>query len=1205
MCRAKLWLTALAGCLFLALRPELALALDPSRTILQYNCRSWQRENGLPANGINAIIQTKDGFLWLGTRKGLVRFDGIEFNVLPLPEDPHFRFQTISALANSRDGGLWFGIQNGEFGHYRTDIGFTTMPDQPLLDPGMNLHALWESSDGGLWLGSDLPAARLVGGRTNLSRSFGDEKGCLTIFEDRRQRVWLGTVEPNLRYWAAGQLVSFPDPSITNELVLAMTEDGLGRIWIGTQFGLRCYDAALNRVALPDVPAKITCMLTDRHGVVWIGTSGSGICRFMDGQYSYFKKNDGLADDDVTTLFEDREGSVWVGTRNGLTQLSDVRFPLYWNPDTLPNAHGVCASTNGGLWVGNSSGVSYFDGHQQLVNYLWGAGLSSSWVKTPFESRNGDLYLCNARREIEILAGGKVVARHHYQDQWPNGFAEDNLGVLVAVGEKLLRVSREKLDLYAFKPGTERDFRWIRSLASCHDGTILVASVNGLYRVKNGDSKRVGVERGLPANDVLWACEDETGVIWTGLTGGVGRIQGERVDAFTRDQGLFDNFIQSIVPDHHGWLWMQSGQGIFRVRESDFTAVAEHKSPRLQCEAYDGLESVKTTETADTEYSACRTSDGRIWFPSSKGLIAVDPDHVPANASAPLVHIQRARINGADCLRQGHAEVPVGKGELEVQFDAATFIAPEKVQFRYQLEGYTTNWFEAGARRSAFFTNLKPGIYHFLVQACNADGIWSINTDSFTMELLPYYYQTGWFEAASGILGAWFLIIIYRWQVARLRQKQNKLQAANAELESRVRERTRELAEQRNLLRTLIDHLPDHFFVKDVAGKVVINNLAHARTLGVNRPEDAVGKSDQEDRARLGQVQEQSVLERGEIYNGEEMLVDPQTGKGHWYQVTKVPLHDGEGRITGLAGLRHDITDRKEWETKLHTLHQQLVKASREAGMAEVAINVLHNVGNVLNSMNISGSLIETKIQRSHGDQLTKIAALLREHEKNLAEFFHGDVRGQKLLPYFEQLAKRWQQEKKEILEEVTRLISHLDHIKQIIATQQRYARFAAMNEIVKVSEVVEEVLRLNTLNQEDRPIQIVREFSEVPDLSLDRHKLMQILVNLIQNARQACASCPQTHPQIWVRIGMANAKFVKVEVRDNGVGIAPENLNRIFSHGFTTRKDGHGFGLHSAALAAQEMAGTLTVSSPGLGQGAVFVLQIPVGTTTPSPSKS
>ena len=156
------------------------------------------------------------------------------------------------------------------------------------------------------------------------------------------------------------------------------------------------------------------------------------------------------------------------------------------------------------------------------------------------------------------------------------------------------------------------------------------------------------------------------------------------------------------------------------------------------------------------------------------------------------------------------------------------------------------------------------------------------------------------------------------------------------------------------------------------------------------------------------------------------------------------------------------------------------------------------------------------------------------------------------------------------------------------------------MNEIVRISDVVEEVLRLNTLNQEDRHIQIVREFSEVPELSLDRHKLMQILVNLVQNARQACAGSTQAHAQIWVRIGMASAKFVYVEVRDNGVGIAPENLNRIFSHGFTTRKDGHGFGLHSAALAAKEMAGTLTVSSPGLGHGAVFVLQIPVGPATP-----
>lgn len=1199
MNRAKLRSAALAGCLFLAFLPVVAMALDPSRTLQQYNCRSWQRENGLPANGINTITQTKDGFLWLGARKGLVRFDGLEFSVLPLPDDPHFRFQIISSLASSRDGGFWFGIENGGFGHYRADTGFTTLPDQPQLDPGMNLRTLHEASDGALWLGSDFPAARLVGVKTNLSRFFPQGKGCLTIFEDEQQRVWLATVEPTLLCWTGGQLVPFPDPSITNELVLAMTEDTLGRLWIGTQYGVRCYDAAFHRVTVPDVTAKITALFGDRHGAVWIGTSGKGLGRFLDGECSYLTKNDGLADNEVVTLFEDREGSLWVGARNGLSQLSDVRFPLYRNDDTLPNAHGVCASARGGLWVGNSSGVSYFDGGRQISNYSTGAGLSSTWVKMPFEARNGDLYLSNARREVEILSGGKVQARHHYEDLWPTGFTEDARGVLVAMGGKLLRIDRQNLEPYQFNPGQQSDFRWIRNLAIGRDGAILVASVNGLYRVKDGDSHRLGVEDGLPANDVNWACADESGVIWAGLVGGVARIQGARVDAFTRDQGLFDNFIQSIVPDSHGWLWMQSGQGIFRVRESSFIAVAEHKSARLPCEVYDGLESVKTTETADTEHSACRTTDGRIWFPTAKGVIAVDPDHVPDNMSAPLVHIQRARINGTDYPPQLHAEAPIGKGELEVQFDAATFIAPQKVQFRYQLEGYDTNWFEAGARRSAFFTNLKPGVYHFLVQACNADGIWGANVNSFTLELLPYYYQTGWFAVVSGTLGMWLLINAYRWRVNRLRRRQNRLQAANAALESRVRERTRELAEQRNLLRTLIDHLPDHFFVKDTEGKVLINNLAHARALGVSGPEEAVGKSDRGNPAappdQASQVQEQGVLKRGETYDGEEMLVDPQTGKGHWYQVTKVPLRDAAGRITGLAGLRHDITERKEWETKLQTLHQQLVQASREAGMAEVAVNVLHNVGNVLNSMNISGSVIEAKIQHSHGDQLAKIAALLREHELDLAAFFGKSARGQKLLPYMEKLAERWQQEKKEILEEIARLITHLDHIKQIIATQQRYARVAAMTEIVKVSEVVEEVLRLNTPHHEGRQIQIVREFSEVPELCLDRHKLMQILVNLFQNARQACAESAQARPEIRVRIGLAAGEFVNLEVRDNGMGIAPENLDRIFAHGFTTRKDGHGFGLHSAALAAKDMGGTLTASSPGVGQGAVFVLQIPV----------
>jgi ligand-binding sensor domain-containing protein len=278
------------------------------------------RQDGLPANGINAICQTKDGFLWLGAQKGLVRFDGVEFSVFRLPEDPHFRFQEISALSVSRNGGLWFGIQNGAFGHYDPDTGFTHLPDERWIQPGMDVRALREAGDGSLWVGGTCPATRYVCGHTNLTQAVAGAAGCITIFEDSKKRVWLGTLDQKFQCWEGGRLTPFPDGGITNALVLSMAEDPLGQIWVGTQFGLRCYDASLRRQPIPPQQSKIAALLVDRWGVLWLATCGNGLWRFKDGKYSSMGRLDGLADDDVTALFEDREGSLWVGTRNGLSR---------------------------------------------------------------------------------------------------------------------------------------------------------------------------------------------------------------------------------------------------------------------------------------------------------------------------------------------------------------------------------------------------------------------------------------------------------------------------------------------------------------------------------------------------------------------------------------------------------------------------------------------------------------------------------------------------------------------------------------------------------------------------------------------------------------------------------------------------------------------------------------------------------------------
>jgi PAS domain S-box-containing protein len=856
---------------------------------------------------------------------------------------------------------------------------------------------------------------------------------------------------------------------------------------------------------------------------------------------------------------------------------------------------------------------------------------------------------------------------------------------------------------------------------------LLVASVNGIFRVKDGTFQQWSMDNGFPDNDVLWVIEDSNGTLWAGLSSGICRIIGRQIRKITTNDGLFDNYVFALVPDNHGSFWMNSSRGFFRVSRKSLNDFADGKADKVECTPFDGLEAVKAVDTTDVEYSGCKTLDGRIWFPGPQGIVMANPQNLISNPVAPPTHIQRVRANGLELLTETHPAVRPGRGELEIQYTAVSFIEPQKLRFRYRLEGYDTQWIDAGVRRSAFYTNLKPGKYRFRVQACNADGFWNTADESFELELPPQFYQTTWFETLCTLLGLVALTGLYVMGVRHLGVKQRRLQEINEMLESKVAERTRELAAQRNLLRTLIDHLPDNFFVKDTGGRVVLDNIAHARMIGVQDPEEAVGKTDFDrfsgDLAEKCRADEKRVLELGEVFNGEESLVNLQTGDQRWFQTTKVPLRDDQGKIVGLAGINRDITERRKTEEELrqktalfealvnssldgilvvgrqgqkilqnqqtvdlwkipqevvdqdsdevqilHVMnmardpeafrqhmqhltshpdemirgelelkdgtvldrysapirsrdgtyygriwmfrditerkrmelemertHNELLQASRQAGMAEVATSVLHNVGNVLNSVNVSASVVEDRIKKSSTENLVKVLTLLRQHEHDLAEFLARDEKGRQLIRYLEAFVQHLDAEKADLLQELKHLGRNIEHIKEIVAMQQTYARVAGVTVIIRVSELVEDALQMNALSYERHGVTLVREFSEVPVITADRHKIIQILLNLLQNAKHACSDAGSNTPRVVVRIDMAGPGRIRIEVGDNGIGIPPENLTRIFSHGFTTRKNGHGFGLHSGALAAREMGGVLSVRSDGPGNGATFALELPV----------
>jgi signal transduction histidine kinase len=295
-----------------------------------------------------------------------------------------------------------------------------------------------------------------------------------------------------------------------------------------------------------------------------------------------------------------------------------------------------------------------------------------------------------------------------------------------------------------------------------------------------------------------------------------------------------------------------------------------------------------------------------------------------------------------------------------------------------------------------------------------------------------------------------------------------------------------------------------------------------------------------------------------------------------------------------LVGIDLDITDRVEADERERMLQQQLHDVSRKAGMAEVATNVLHNVGNVLNSVNISATLVTDRVRKPKSAGLGKVAALLQQHQADLATFVATDERAKHLPVYLTQLAERLAVDQEVTLQELDLLRKNIDHIKEIVAMQQSYSKLVGVPERLAVAHLIDDALRMNASAFTRHGVNLKCDFEDVPEIIVEKHKVLQIVVNLLRNARQACAASENSEKEVVIRTTKQRGG-VQITVADNGIGIQPEHIARIFSHGFTTKRHGHGFGLHSGALAARELGGALRVESAGPGRGATFTLDLPL----------
>ena len=394
-----------------------------------------------------------------------------------------------------------------------------------------------------------------------------------------------------------------------------------------------------------------------------------------------------------------------------------------------------------------------------------------------------------------------------------------------------------------------------------------------------------------------------------------------------------------------------------------------------------------------------------------------------------------------------------------------------------------------------------------------------------------------------------------------------------------------------------LEYVPDNIYFKDRESRFIACSRSQLRVFNLSRMEDIIGKTDfdffDEAHARPALEDEQKVIRTGEPMLGKLEKETWPDGRVTWVITDKLPLRNAQGEIVGTFGISRDVTEARRTEEALENARKELMDASRLAGMAEVATGVLHNVGNVLNSLNVSATVLANAVRESKVESLQKVAGMLTEHKDDLGAFLTQDPRGRRVPELLTALSRHFEQERERMLAELKSLQEGIDHVKDIVSMQQAYATMISVSEALDPASLMEDGVRMNAAALMRHDVEVVRDYHNAPLVQVEKGRVLQILVNLIRNAKYACDEGAPPAKRITLRV-IPQETTVDLVVEDNGIGIPPENLTQIFRHGFTTRSNGHGFGLHSSALAAREMHGTLTVHSDGTGRGAPFTLSLP-----------
>lgn len=789
-----------SACILLA-SGNSAYALNPSLDVSQYSHTAWKIRDGFTKGAIAAIAQTPDGYLWLGTEFGLVRFDGMRSVPWQPPSGEQLPSTSIMSLLAARDGSLWIGTGNG----------LAKWKDGKLTEyaelAGKYIFKVIEDREGTIWAsGVAITTGRLCAIKTNNVSCEGDDgvlgRGAFNLFEDSKGNLWAG-LKNGLWRFKPGPPKFYSLPGEPDG-VQGIGEDVDGTLLVGWKGGIHKFvDGQTEPYALSGIEGQFRTrrILRDRDGGLWIGTAERGLLHVHQGNADVFGSADGLSGDNIYSIFEDREGNIWTATANGLDRFREFAVVAFSAKQGFSNVAvgSVLAARDGSVWLSTYSGLYRWtngriatfgsDGtpagklNGQVPNSLFEDDSGRIWVSTA----TGFGYLQNNRFLPIINVPGAITA-----------MAQDKTGDLWVANEHatLFRVRGDQV---------VQQVPW-SSVGHQDPGSALVAdpsrgglwigfSLGGVVYFTDNQVRESYAGSGFAQGRVNYLHFDRDGALWAATSGGgLSRLKDSRITTLTSDNGLPCNTFHWMIADRTDSFWLDSACGLVRITRNELdklvAAVEKNKAarPQIQLTVFDTSDGVRSVASGSHfTPQVTQSADGRIWFGSVDGVNVIDPNHLPYNSVPPPVQVEQfiADRQTYETATNGTVSLPPLVRDIQIDYTALSLVAPEKNFFRYRLEGRDRDWQEVTNRRQAFYNDLPPGNYRFRVMASNNSGVWNEAGAYLDFYIAPTYYQTVWFRLAVVVLFLLGLVAIYQ---LRLRQVAGQVRGR---MEERLQERER------------------------------------------------------------------------------------------------------------------------------------------------------------------------------------------------------------------------------------------------------------------------------------------------------------------------------------------------------------------------------------------------------------------------------